>query len=119
MGYHGCPMCHDDIYSLHDIGMGKTIYGRHRRFLPLDHPMRLDTDHWFGVPKMERAPVWPTSDDWLNRWAEVERGDILIGQSGMKRLAIWNELPYWKVGTEAPLPPSWCACMHNTGISRK
>lgn len=90
-------MCHDDLDSRWVPGLGKMIFGRHRRALPVGHAMRYDTDHWFGRFETGSAPVWPDGDDWLNRWAEVENGDILLKQSGLKRLAIWNNLPYWKV----------------------
>lgn len=96
-------MCHDDLDSRWSAGLSKMLFGRHRRSLPLGHPMRSDTDHWFGLQEFGSLPDWPTGDDWLNRWAEVERGDIVLRQSGMKRLAIWNELPYWKV-----LPSQFC-----------
>jgi hypothetical protein len=98
-GLHGCPMCHDNLDSRWDAGLNKTLYGRHRRSLPLTHPMWADRDHWFGRIEGESEMDWPTGDDWLNRWAEVERGDIIPKLSGLKRLSIWNELPYWKVRT--------------------
>jgi hypothetical protein len=56
--------------------------------------MRYDTDHWFSKVKLENASIWQTGDEWLNRWEEVEHGGILVELSGMKRLSIWNELPY-------------------------
>lgn len=96
-GLHGCPMCHDDLDSRWERGLGKMIYGRHRRFLPPNHAMRFHSDHWNGRNEEGSVPIWPDGDDWLNRWAEVERGDIMQKQSGMKRLSIWWELPYWKV----------------------
>lgn len=62
--------------------------------------MRYDEDHWFGGIEIGSWPVWPTADDWLNRWEEVEDGEILLKLSGMKKRSIWNDLPYWKVGNQ-------------------
>lgn len=99
MGLHGCPMCHDNIDSFWDDGMNKTIYGRHRRALPLGHPMRYDLDHWFGKIEIDRWPVWPDGGDWESRWEEIdETHGVMLKHSGMKRRAIWNDLPYWQVG---------------------
>jgi hypothetical protein len=90
-------MCHDDLDSKWEADLGKMVFGRHRRFLPVGHSMRYETDHWFGKVELEQAPTWPTGDDWLNRWNEVEDRVIVQGLSGMRRLSTWNELPYWKV----------------------
>ena len=64
------------------------VFGRHRRNLPVGHTMRYDTDHWFGKVELENAPIWPTEDDWLNKWEEVKDGGILVELSRMKRLSI-------------------------------
>lgn len=97
-GLHGCPMCHDNIDSRYEEGLGKVLYGRHRRHLPIGHSMRYDRDHWFSSIEEDGPPIWPNGDDWLNRWAKVENGDIVKTQSGMRRLSIWyQQLPYWKV----------------------
>lgn len=96
-GLHGCPMCHDDLDSKWEVGMNKMLFGRHRRMLPRDHAMRMDTDHWHGRVEVDGPPKWPTGDDWLDRWEEVEDKGILLKQSGMKRRSIWFDLPYWKV----------------------
>ncbi len=72
-------MCHDDIASKWEAGLGKMLYGRHRRNLPLGHAMRIETDgHWNGRAELEPAPIWPCGDDWLNRWEEVEDEGILL-----------------------------------------
>lgn len=96
-GLHGCPMCHDDIHSLYNRGLSRCIYGRHRRFLPVGDPMRQDTDHWFQTTEDGEAPAWPDGDAWLTRWEEVQNGIVPRDKSGMRRLAIWWQLPYWKV----------------------
>ena len=96
-GLYGCPMCHDDVYSKYIKDLKKTIFGRHRRFLPRNHLMRNDQDHWYGAIERDGPPIWPNGDDWLNRWEEVEGGMIHQKQSGMRRLAIWYELPYFQV----------------------
>jgi hypothetical protein len=54
----------------------------------MDHTIRYDIDHWFGKVELENAPIWPTEDDWLNKWEEVEDGGILMELSRMKRLSI-------------------------------
>jgi hypothetical protein len=58
--------------------------------------MRHHRDHWFSRVELDVAPSWPTGDFWLNRWEEVENGDIPIDQSGMRRLSVWYELPYFE-----------------------
>jgi len=90
-------MCHDDLDSRWNVGLSRMLFGRHRRALPLAHSMRHNSDHYFGQQEFGTLLAWPSGDDWLNRWSEVESGDIVLRQSGMKRLVIWNELPYWKV----------------------
>jgi hypothetical protein len=54
----------------------------------MDHTIRYDIDHWFGKVELENAPIWPTEDDWSNKWEEVEDGGILVELSGMKQLLI-------------------------------
>lgn len=51
------------------------------------------------------APIWPTVDEWLDRWEEVEDREFPIGISGMKRCSIFRDLPYWKVWL-VHIPPS-------------
>ena len=106
-GYCGCPICGPNTHARYSANMCKVVYGgRHRRWLPMDHPFRFDTSV-FSTQELDPAPA-PMDASSHIRWAfmraEYARfGGRLGGEgdptlcSGVKRLPALFSLPYWKV----------------------
>lgn len=106
-GYCACPVCGPDTPSRYSAHLSKVVYGgRHRRWLPRDHPFRFDTSV-FLTQELEDAPA-PMDAASHIRWALMREeytrfggrvggeGDPTIC-SGVKRLPAFFCLPYWKV----------------------
>ena len=55
-GKAACPHCHSYTCSLRLGNGSKTCYMGHRRFLPENHPFRLDV-HKFGSTELRTAPT--------------------------------------------------------------
>ena len=106
-GYCACPVCGPNTQSRYSEHLSKVVYGgRHRRWLPADHPFRFDTSV-FSTQELEAAPA-PMDATSHIRWAymrsEYERFGGRLGVegdptlcSGVKRLPALFSLPYWKV----------------------
>ena len=106
-GYCACPVCGPNTPSRYSEHLSKVVYGgRHRRWLPVDHPFRFDVNV-FSTEEVDPAP--PAMDAtshirWAYMRAEYARfggrlggeGDPVL-QSGVKRLPLLYSLPYWKV----------------------
>ena len=106
-GYCACPVCGPNTPSRYSEPLSKVVYGgRHRRWLPPDHPFRFDISV-FSTQEVEGAP--PPMDAashirWAFMRAEYARFGGRIGAegdptlcSGVKRLPSLFTLPYWKV----------------------
>ena len=106
-GYCACPVCGPNTAARYSENLCKVVYGgRHRRWLPPDHPFRFDTCV-FSTQELDTAPA-PMDATSHIRWAfmraEYARfGGRIGGQgdptlcSGVKRLPALFSLPYWKV----------------------
>ena len=106
-GYCACPVCGPNTPARYSENLCKVVYGgRHRRWLPPDHPFRFDTSV-FGTQELDEAPA-PMDASSHIRWAfmraEYARFGGRIGGegdptlcSGVKRLPALFSLPYWKV----------------------
>ena len=106
-GYCACPVCGPNTPSRYLEHLSKVVYGgRHRMWLPADHPFRFDTSVFHTV----EAAAAPAPMDaaahirWAFMRAEYARlGGRLGGEgdpvlcSGIKRLPALYTLPYWKV----------------------
>ena len=109
-GYCACPVCGPNTPSRYSEHLSKVVYGgRHRMWLPADHPFRFDVNV-FTTEEVDRAP--PAMDArshirWSYLRAEYARfggrlggeGDPVL-QSGVKRLPTLYTLPYWKVNSK-------------------
>ena len=106
-GYCACPVCGPNTHSRHSEHLSKVVYGgRHRRWLPPDHPFRFDTSV-FSTQELEDAP--PVMDAASHiRWAYMRAEHARLGGrlggagdpaicSGVKRIPVLYKLPYWKV----------------------
>lgn len=106
-GHCACPVCGPNTPSRYSEHLSKVVYvGRHRMWLPADHPFRFDTSV-FNTVELEAAPA-PMDAAAHIRWAfmraEYSRFGGRIGgegdpvlRSGVKRLPALFTLPYWKV----------------------
>lgn len=106
-GYCGCPICGPNTQARWSTNLCKVVYGgRHRRWLPPDHPFRFDTSV-FSTQEVDPKPA-PMDAASHIRWAflraEYARfGGRLGGEgdpvlcSGVKRMPALFSLPYWKV----------------------
>lgn len=106
-GYCACPVCGPDTPSRYSDNLSKVVYGgRHRRWLPRDHPYRFDTSV-FITQEVDPAPA-PMDAASHIRWALLREeytrfGGRIGGEgdpticSGVKRIPTFYSLPYWKV----------------------
>ena len=106
-GYCACPICGPNTHSRYSEHLSKNVYGgRHRRWLPPDHPFRFDISV-FATEEVEDAqPVMDAASHirWAYMRAEYARLGGRIGVegdpvqcSGVKRIPVFYLLPYWKV----------------------
>lgn len=106
-GYCACPICGPNTHSRYSEHLSKVVYGgRHRRWLPADHPFRFDTAV-FSSQEVEGPPA-PMDASSHIRWALMReefagfggrlgaQGDPTLW-SGVKRIPTLFSLPYWKV----------------------
>ena len=94
-----CPTCGVELTAEHSYADNKLVYTGHCQHLPLDHEFRRDvTIH--GLPGfVEDRPPPPALGPrhWMDTWTSIEAGHTDQNGSGMKRLSILYNLPYWKV----------------------
>lgn len=112
-GYKACPICGPNTTSRYSVALKKTVYGcQHRRWLPLQHPMRHDVASFDGLPEVQPTPV-PVSVDDAIAWGRRRQLFVQVGGHppredprhihGVKRVPIFFVLPYWKVRVHQPL----------------
>ena len=106
-GYCACPVCGPNTPSRYSTSLAKVVYGgRHRRWLPPDHPFRFDVSMFINE-ELDEAPAVMTADDHI-RWAYLRAEYARLGGrmgregdptlcSGVKRIPLLYTLPYWKV----------------------
>jgi hypothetical protein len=106
-GYCACPICGLNTPARYSHNLSKVVYGgRHRRWLPADHPFRFDTSV-FLTQELESAPA-PMDAAKHIRWAFMRAEHARFGGrmgvdgdptlcSGVKRVPALFSLPYWKV----------------------
>ena len=102
-----CPVCGPNTHARHSQQLSKVVYGdSHRRWLPVDHPYRYDTNV-FKTQELQEAPARMDANKhirWVFLRAEYARfggrlaahGDPMLC-NGVKRLPTLFTLPYWKV----------------------
>ena len=105
-GYCACPVCGPNTHSRYSSNLSKVVYGgRHRRWLPQEHPFRFDVSV-FATEEVASAP--PMNADNHIRWAYLRAEYARLGGrmgregdptlcSGVKRIPVLYTLPYWKV----------------------
>ena len=93
-GYLACPLCATDLDAARAEDLRKEVYINGPKYLPMSHPFR--NDSILGV-ETRPTPRCRTPMDWWNTWQDIQNGVVVQEATGMNRLAIWYELPYWKV----------------------
>ena len=93
-GYLACPLCGTDLDVARALDLKKEVYLGGPLYLPMSHPFR--DDSLLGVENRP-TPRCRTPMDWWNTWQDIQNGVVDQADTGMNRLAIWYELPYWKV----------------------
>jgi hypothetical protein len=106
-GYCACPVCGPNTPSRYSNNLGKVVYGgRHRRWLPADHPFRFDLSVFATEEASDPPPVMTAVEHirWAYLRAEYARLGGRMGRdgdptlcSGVKRIPLLYTLPYWKV----------------------
>ena len=108
-GYCACPVCGPGTPSRYSEHLSKVVYGgRHRRWLPPNHPFRRDINV-FANEELEEEPTRMDATNHI-RWAFMRaeyaryggrlaaEGDPMLS-SGIKRIPVLFTLPYWRVRT--------------------
>ncbi|KAG9449485.1 hypothetical protein H6P81_009450 [Aristolochia fimbriata] len=67
-GYKACPTCHVKTGSTFLPCSRKCVYMRHRRFLPDDHPWRIDKKGLDGKEEHDCALIPLSEEDILKQW---------------------------------------------------
>ncbi|XP_021717375.1 uncharacterized protein LOC110685200 [Chenopodium quinoa] len=69
-GYKACPSCADSTYS-YRFG-GKIVFPGHRKWLPIDHPYRSETQLFDGKEEYGFAPIPLSGTDVLKQLEKVK-----------------------------------------------
>ncbi|KAG9458215.1 hypothetical protein H6P81_002723 [Aristolochia fimbriata] len=109
-GYTACPTCHIFHGSIYLPCSRKCVYLRHRRFLPDNHPWRVDKKSFNGEVANDQAPHALTGEQIIQQWNGYENvrfgkapkvgvhalrdGNTLL-PNGWKKKSIFFDLPYW------------------------
>ena len=108
-GYVACPWCSQDLGTEHSTKLNKHTYGGTYRWLPEDHPYRLEgmKDHFDGCIKNRPKPRTVTVEEQIchafkcEAWKAAGNRVGAVGDSskkfGLKRLSILFKLPYRRV----------------------
>ena len=57
-GYQACTHCLDETDNFYLKNCRKVVYMGHRRFLPLNHPLRKKEKHFKGEPETRAKPMF-------------------------------------------------------------
>ena len=57
-GYKACSHCLDETECLYLKNSRKLVYMGHRRFFPINHPLRATGKHFQGKPKTRAKPMF-------------------------------------------------------------
>lgn len=101
-GYKACSSCGPDLedVAIYSYEMNKVVFLGHTKYLPEGHAMRSDPflySNWEGlVEDMRPIPSRKSATFWKERWERIQRGEVNRFRSGINRLSIFHELPYWR-----------------------
>ncbi|XP_027936218.1 uncharacterized protein LOC114191244 [Vigna unguiculata] len=100
-GHFACPICEKNTSYIQLKHSQKTVYTRHRKFLPRNHPYRRMKKAFNGSPEDEVVARPRNGEEIYN---QVENIDIVFGKHPKKKTtekSIWKKrsiffnLPYW------------------------
>ncbi|KAL3689845.1 hypothetical protein R1sor_016154 [Riccia sorocarpa] len=86
-GTRGCPTCGPHLEAQYSTPLRSTYYLGHEKYLPLDHPLRDNCT--------DPIPPYMSMIDYCVLEARIQAGEIPRVASGLNRLSILLELPYW------------------------
>ncbi|XP_073152024.1 uncharacterized protein [Henckelia pumila] len=93
-GYHACPICAEETYSIRLKHSRKMSYTGHRRFLPLSHPYRRQKKTFDGNQEFNPTPNPLSGHEVLER---VERINYQLGKlTGKLQSKKDDGKPCWK-----------------------
>ncbi|KAG8365720.1 hypothetical protein BUALT_Bualt17G0001300 [Buddleja alternifolia] len=78
-GYYACPLCHKLASSMRLHFSKKECYMDHRRFLPNNHPYRMDSSSFDGTEEVEDMQL-VESDAIYTDLKLLARGPIMVGK---------------------------------------
>jgi len=108
-GYQACTHCLDETDSFYLKNCRKVVYMGHRRFLPLNHPLRKKGKHFKGEPETCAKPMFCDRKRVYSMIKDVRvvfgksRGSQQVPNDESGHALIWKkksilwELPYWEV----------------------
>lgn len=106
-GYAGCPVCGENTHAEHSTAARKTVFLGNRRWLRQNHRWRNARAAFNGQPNHDVAPprqsglnivqrgVWRES--FLQCGGHPNSAADPAKKTGVKRVSILFELPYWQV----------------------
>ena len=106
-GYAGCPICGEGTYAEHSKEANKTLFLGHRRWLNRNHRWRAARAAFNGQQNYDPPPPRQSGITVVQRgaWREsyLQCGgrpnskDDPVKKTGVKRISILFQLPYWQV----------------------
>ena len=106
-GYAGCPVCGEGTFAEHSAQADKTVYLGNRRFLQQNHRWRAARAAFSGHPNHDAPPPQQDGKTIVRRgaWREsyLQCGGRKnsehdpVKSTGVKRVSILFQLPYWEV----------------------
>ncbi|KAL3693690.1 hypothetical protein R1sor_007341 [Riccia sorocarpa] len=88
-GTRGCPTCGPHLEAQYSTPLRSTYYLGHEKYLPLDHPLRDNCT--------DPIPPYMSMMDYCVLESRIQAGEMPRVASGLNRLSILLELPYWDV----------------------
>ncbi|KAL3683171.1 hypothetical protein R1sor_001193 [Riccia sorocarpa] len=86
-GTRGCPTCGDHLQAQYSTSLRSTYYLEHEKYLPFDHPLRAGCT--------DQIPPYMTMIDYCVLEARIQAGEVPRVSSGLNRVSVLLELPYW------------------------
>lgn len=106
-GYASCPICGEATSAEHSREAQKTVFLGHRRWLNADHRWRNARAAFNGHPNHDPKPCRQSGltvkqrgawrDSFLDLGGRKNSRDDPVKKTGVKRVSILYDLPYWEV----------------------
>jgi len=108
-GYKACTHCYEETDCMYLKNSRKCVYMGHRRFLPVDHPLRNEGKHFNGQPENRAKPLFRNGKRVFSMIKDVKvvfgksKGSQGVQNDADGRVPMWKkksilwELPYWQL----------------------